>query len=82
MHVLETRSFIVQEEMDNEWAISNKYEAAPLTPDFASIIMLVTLINFACKAKTYAKEKARYWNTNKLSTNFDIHSIRNIRLCL
>jgi hypothetical protein len=30
--------------------ISNKYEPAPLTPDFASIIMLVSLISFACKA--------------------------------
>jgi hypothetical protein len=30
---------------------SKIYESAPITPDYASIIMLLSLISFACKEK-------------------------------
>jgi hypothetical protein len=46
-HVLATKSFNVEAEIENKSIISNKYEPAPLTPDFASMIMLVSLISFA-----------------------------------
>jgi hypothetical protein len=53
--------------------ISNKYKPAPVTPDFASMIMLFNLISLACKAKSGIE------NTNKLNKilthNFHITNI-------